>query len=85
MVEEKKYCSFDDLPLSLNVDDLMAVLQIGRNTAYELIRSNQIFSIRVGKQLRVPKEAVIDFLRIKKAKDAEITKGVFINVRMVNG
>ena len=67
MVEEKKYCSFDDLPLSLNVDDLMAVLQIGRNTAYELIRSNQIFSIRVGKQLRVPKEAVIDFLRIKKA------------------
>ena len=66
MVEEKKYYSFDDLPLSLNVDDLMAVLHIGRNTAYELIRSNQIFSIRVGKQLRVPKEAVIEYLRGKK-------------------
>lgn len=54
--------SFDDLPLTLRVEELMPVLDIGRNTAYELIRSGQIKSIRVGRQLRVPKDAVLDFL-----------------------
>ncbi len=54
--------SFDDLPLTLRVEELMPILGIGRNTAYELIRSGQIRSIRVGRQLRIPKDAVLDFL-----------------------
>lgn len=54
--------SFDALPLTLRVEELMPILGIGRNTAYELIRSGQIRSIRVGRQLRVPKDAVLDFL-----------------------
>ena len=40
----------------------MPILGIGRNTAYELIRSDQIRSVRIGRQLRVPKDAVLDFL-----------------------
>lgn len=59
---ENKYRSLDELPLVLHVEDLMPILGIGRNTAYELVRSGQIRSIRVGRQLRVPKDAVIDFL-----------------------
>lgn len=54
--------SFDDLPLTLRVEELMPILNIGRNTAYELIRCGQIRSIRVGRQLRIPKQAVIDYL-----------------------
>lgn len=54
--------SFDDLPLTLRVEELMPILGIGRNTAYELIRSGQIKSIRIGRQLRVPKDAVLNFL-----------------------
>ena len=54
--------SFDDLPLTLRVEELMPILGIGRNTAYELIRSDQIRSVRIGRQLRVPKDAVLDFL-----------------------
>lgn len=54
--------SFDDLPLTLRVEELIPVLGIGRNTAYELVRSGQIRSIRIGRQLRVPKDAVLDFL-----------------------
>lgn len=54
--------SFEDLPLTLRVEDLMPILGIGRNTAYELVRSSQIRSIRVGRQLRVPKDAVMEFL-----------------------
>ena len=54
--------SFDDLPLTLRVEELMPILNIGRNTAYELIRCGKIRSIRIGKQLRIPKQALIDYL-----------------------
>ena len=57
-----KYRSFDELPLTLRVEDLMPILDIGRNTAYELIRCGKIRSIRIGKQLRIPKQALIDYL-----------------------
>ena len=57
-----KYRSLDDLPLALRVEDLMPILAIGRNTAYELVRSGQIRSIRIGRQLRIPRDAVVEFL-----------------------
>ena len=60
-----KYCSFDELPLTLRVEDLMPILDIGRNTSYELVRSGQIRSIRIGRQLRIPKDAVQEYLTRK--------------------
>lgn len=57
-----KYCSFDDLPLTLKVEDLMPILGIGRNAAYDLVRSGQIKSIRVGRNIRIPKSELLSFL-----------------------
>ena len=57
-----KYRSYDELPLTLRVEDLMPILGIGQNTAYELVRCGKIRSIRIGKQLRIPKQALIDYL-----------------------
>ena len=57
-----KYRSFDELPLTLRVEDLMPILDIGRNTAYELVRCKKIRSIRIGKQLRIPKDALVEYL-----------------------
>lgn len=54
--------SFNDLPLTLQMEDLMPILNIGRNTAYELVRSGQIKSVRIGKQIRIPKENIRLFL-----------------------
>ena len=59
---ENKYRSFDELPLTLRVEDLMPILGIGRNTAYELVRTKQIRSVKVGRQLRIPKQCLIDYL-----------------------
>ena len=56
------YHSFAELPLTLRVEDLMPILGIGRNTAYELVRSGKIRSIRIGRQLRIPKDAIQDYL-----------------------
>ena len=62
---ENKYRSFDELSLTLRVEDLMPILGIGRNTAYELVRSGQIRSIRIGRQLRIPKDAIQEYLTKK--------------------
>ena len=56
------YHSFDELPLTLRVEDLMPILGIGRNTAYELVCCGKIRSIRIGRQLRIPKDALVEYL-----------------------
>ena len=60
---ENKCRDLSDLPMTLRVEDRMPILGIGRNTAYELIRSGQIRSIRIGRQIRIPRDALLDFLR----------------------
>ena len=59
---ENKYRSLDDLPVTLRVEELMPILGIGRNSAYELVRGGSLRSIRVGRQIRIPKAEVLRFL-----------------------
>ncbi len=55
--------SMDEMPLVMKVEDLMQILHIGRNTAYELVRSGQIRCLRIGgKTIRIPRDAVLDFI-----------------------
>ena len=42
--------------------ELAAVLQIGRNAAYDLVKSGAIRSIRIGKSIRIPKSALEEYL-----------------------
>lgn len=46
----------------LTVSDVMSILHIGRNKAYELLKFSVIPSIRVGKKYIIPKSLMIDFL-----------------------
>ena len=62
MKETTVYRSIEELPLVLNIEVLMVVLNIGRNSAYELVRSGQIRSFSIGTQIRIPRQAVADFL-----------------------
>lgn len=59
---ENKYRSYAELPLIMRVEDLMPILRIGRNTAYMLVRCGKIRSIRVGRNIRIPRDAIIDYL-----------------------
>ena len=56
------YKGIDDLPLALSIDDLMSVLKIGRSTAYDLVRTGKIRGVKVGHQIRIPREVLLDFL-----------------------
>ena len=54
------YTDYQSLPLFLSIDELTEVLNIGKNTAYDLVRSGKIKSVRVGRQFRIPKDALLD-------------------------
>lgn len=56
------YTDISQLPLVLTIDDLISVLHIGRNKAYDLVKSKQIQSIKVGKQIRIPRAALERYL-----------------------
>lgn len=66
-----KYRSYANLPLVLTVEDLMLVLRIGRNAAYELVRSGAIESFRIGKQIRITKESVKKYLETRVALEPQ--------------
>ncbi len=53
---------FSNYPDVVSVQDVQAMLHIGRNAAYGLLQSGAIATIRVGKRYIIPKASVIDFL-----------------------
>lgn len=63
----KRPTSYDEIPLMLSVEDLMPILRIGRNTAYDLVRSGQIDSIHLGAKYRIPKQALMAYLAGEKS------------------
>lgn len=53
--EEKKNKVF-------TIEDLMDYLSIGKTTAYKLLRTGKIQTLRIGKLYRIPKKAVDDYI-----------------------
>ncbi len=54
--------SFDELPVVLTISEVAPLLNVGRNTVTELVRSGQIKSIRIGAQYRIPKHEIRQYL-----------------------
>ena len=53
---------FNEFSDVVTVTELAEMLKIGRNTAYELVRAGIIQSVRIGRQIRVSKQTVKDYL-----------------------
>lgn len=56
------YTNTEQLPLLLTVVELSEILGIGKNKAYDLVRSKRIESIRIGCSYRIPKKCLIEYL-----------------------
>ena len=56
--------TFNELPLALTVLEAGQVLRVGRNVAYDLVRSGQLRSVRVGKNIRIPRDALAEYLNL---------------------
>lgn len=54
--------AYDDV---VTIEDLMEMLDIGRNKAYELLQSGQIKSFKVGKSYRIPKICIQNYVLAK--------------------
>ena len=52
----------DNLPLLLTIHDLASLLRIGRNAAYQLVKDGDIQSIRIGRSIRIPRNALVQFV-----------------------
>lgn len=52
----------DDVADVLTIDDVAAVLRVGRNAAYQLVQTGELFAMRVGRSLRVPKPALVAYM-----------------------
>ena len=50
------YTSYDELPLLLNVKQLVVLLGVSESSVYELIQEDDFPSLRIGKRIVVPKE-----------------------------
>ena len=53
----------------LTINDIMEILKIGRNSAYKLINSGEIKSLRVGRKIRISKVFLLDYLNGKYYTD----------------
>lgn len=53
----------------LVIEDIMDILKIGRNSAYKLINSGEIKSLRVGRNIRISKVFLLDYLSGKYYTD----------------
>jgi excisionase family DNA binding protein len=56
---------FEQYPEVVTAAEVAAMLRIGRNSAYDIIRSGAIPSIKAGRSLRMAKSAVAEYLMKK--------------------
>ena len=67
-----KYTTYEQMPLMLSVPEIAAVLGISRAAAYELARSKDFPSLRIGTRIVVPKDKFISWINRKvEGRDAE--------------
>ena len=62
---ETTYTSYTQLPLSLNANDIAAVLGISRANAYTLMRAKGFPTIFIGKRMIVPRDKFIEWMDLQ--------------------
>ena len=62
---ETTYTSYTQLPLSLNANDIAAVLGISRANAYTLMRAKGFLTIFIGKRMIVPRDKFIAWMDLQ--------------------
>ena len=60
--QSKSYELFSDYPDILSVQQLMELLQIGKVLAYRLIEEKKVKAIKIGREYKVLKTSIIEFI-----------------------
>jgi len=59
---EKRPTSFDELPVVLTISEVAPLLNVGRNTVFELVHSGKLKSVKIGSQYRILKHELREYL-----------------------
>ena len=59
------FTSYDQLPLTLNADQVASVLSISRANAYTLMHSKNFPTIQIGKCMVVHRDKLIDWMNAR--------------------
>ena len=49
----------------ISIDDLCEMLFIGKNAAYQLLNTGEIKAFRIGRNWKIPRLSVINYIRSK--------------------
>lgn len=52
----------------ISIDDLCEMLAIGKNTAYHLLKTNQIRAFKIGRIWKIPRESVSEYVLSRSRK-----------------
>lgn len=63
-IELSAVTNVSNLPLALTVLEAGQVLRVGRSVTYELVRSGQLRSVRIGRSIRIPRDALVEYLQL---------------------
>ena len=66
MIHSNRISTLDNYQDILIFDELVEILGIGENTTYNLLRNKKIYSKKIGKEYKIPKICVIDYIYNKK-------------------
>lgn len=61
-MDEVRFKSFDDLPLTLTVMEVAEALRISRAGAYDLVRTEGFPALKIGSRIVIPKEKFIQWM-----------------------
>ena len=61
----------EDLPLFLTPPQIAEILQIGRSSAYELVRSKGFPAVKIGRSVRVYREAFVRWMQENTREEAK--------------
>ena len=67
-MNECAYKNYDELPLTLNVVQVAAVLGISRAGAYELVHSEGFPALKIGSRIVVPKDKLQEWIDANTAQ-----------------
>ena len=56
------YTNIEELPLTLKVHEVAAVLRISKSKVYELAQSESFPAIRIGKRVVIPRDKLIQWM-----------------------
>ena len=63
MIQNNMTNDAKELPLMLTIMDVAGLLRVSKNTAYNFVKTGAVPSIKVGHQIRVYREDMINYIQ----------------------